>query len=64
MLGPALFITFINGMPKVVEKLLKIFANDKTVFALITSGSKTPSEQHEKLQICADAWQLRFNAAG
>ena len=36
-LGPALFITFINDMPKIVEKLLKIFANDEKVFSSITS---------------------------
>ena len=61
VLVPALFVTFINYMLKVVEKLLKIFANDKKDFASITS-EQDQKRLHKNYRFSLMNVQLRFDA--
>ena len=63
VLGPILFIYYINDMPDFIDCAMKIFADDTKVY----SNVSTP-ELKEKLQACIDRlnewteiWLLRFN---
>lgn len=64
VIGPTLFILFINDMPEVVNCFIQLFADDAKVFSEIVDES-----QHNKLQEDLDSllgwaerWQLVFNA--
>lgn len=61
VMGPVLFILFINDLPEVVEQICSMYADDTKVYG--------PSKDHDTLQSdldklvdWADKWQLRFNA--
>ena len=63
VLGPSLFIYFINDLPDVTNSLLKIFADDTKVYSKIQS-----EEDRDKLQISidqmvkwTDKWMIKFN---
>ena len=65
VLGPTLFIYFINDMPDVVATLLKIFADDTKTYQPISS-----IKDHDKLQEAIDElvkwsekWLLKFNGS-
>ena len=65
VLGPVLFIYYINDLPSVTHCSLKIFADDTKAFTTIKS-----TEDQLKLQKCldnltewTDRWLLRFNSA-
>ena len=60
ILGPILFITYINDLPECLESICKIFADDTKLYG--------PSSQHDKLQRdllrlleWSRIWQLGFN---
>ena len=64
VLGPTLFIYFINDLPTVTDSMLKIFADDTKAYSLIKSDSDVV-----KLQACiytlvawSDRWLLKFNS--
>ncbi len=65
VLGPVLFVIFINDMPTNVSSFLSLFADDAKLYA----KSTTPEQQSiiqddlEKLQSWSDTWQLHFNKA-
>ena len=63
VLGPLLFLIFINDMPTVVSSTIKMFADDTKVYRPLGSD-----DDHENLQRDLDAitewsdiWQLPFN---
>ena len=63
VLGPTLFIYFINDLPTVVTTLIKIFADDTKAYNRITNF-----KDHEELQFTierlvewSNTWQLKFN---
>ena len=63
VLGPMLFIYFINDLPEVCSVTTKIFADDTKAYTSIKS-----EEDHIKLQNTIDKmyewtenWQLKFN---
>ena len=43
VLGPILFLIFINDMPEVIQSLVKLFADDSKLLSVVKS-------QHDKLQ--------------
>jgi hypothetical protein len=64
VLGPVLFVYFINDMPEAVQGYLRMFADDTKIFSQVNSD-----DEHKKLQEDLDAlhswsetWQLKFNA--
>lgn len=65
VLGPILFVVFINDLPDAVRSAIKIFADDTKLFRAIQT-----LEDHDILQHDLDSlvkwsckWQLRFNEA-
>ena len=63
VLGPTLFVYFINDMPDVLDCMVKIFADDTKAYFPVSTA-----DQHEKLQqnidkllSWANQWQLQFN---
>ena len=63
VLGPALFVVYINDMPEVVHNYILLFADDSKIFSKIHG-----LEDHLKLQTdlqelqnWSDKWQLKFN---
>ena len=63
VLGPTLFVYFINDMPDVLDCLVKIFADDTKAYssALTSEKCKKLQENIDKLLMWTDQWQLKFN---
>ena len=63
MLGPILFVIFINDLPDVVEGQVKIFADDTKLFKAIHSEEDSRELQKDLNSLCdwSDKWILRFN---
>ena len=63
VLGPCLFIYFINDLPEVIECLIKIFADDTKAYTPIFSNKDNELLQNSinKLVDWTDKWLLRFN---
>ena len=64
VLGPVLFIYYINDLPSVTEGILKIFADDTKAYSTVQSDADS-----NKLQQCindltnwSEKWQLKFNS--
>ena len=47
VLGPLLFVAYINDMPKCIRSLCNIFANDAKVYRKIQNINDTTSLQHD-----------------
>ena len=64
VIGPTLFIIFINDMPDVVQSFIELFADDAKVFAEIKDDHHNGILQEDivALQGWAEKWQLAFNA--
>jgi hypothetical protein len=65
VLGPILFILYVNDLPGVVESIAMMFADDTKVYRPVNN-----QEDHTRLQsdldnllVWADKWQLQFNAS-
>jgi ribonuclease P/MRP protein subunit RPP40 len=65
VLGPVLFIMYVNDMPEVVHSTLLMFADDAKIFQRIDSleNSAQIQEDLNKLAEWADIWQLGFNVS-
>ena len=65
VLGPILFVIFINDMPSVVNSYIELFADDSKVFHTIQSDEDRLSLQEDLNHMVdwSNKWQLRFNAA-
>ena len=63
VLGPLLFICYVNDMPEVVHSAIRMFADDTKIFCLVNDKEDRNKLQLdlERLQCWADKWQLRFN---
>ena len=59
VLGPMLFVCFVNDQPNVVTSSVLLFADDTKIF---TVNQQTLQQDLGKLQIWSNEWQLRFNA--
>ncbi len=64
VLGPCLFVIFINDLPEVVKSLVQMFADDTKVYTEIHSNEDHAKLQHDidSLYNWSDKWKLKFNA--
>ena len=63
VLGPVLFVIFINDLPNIVNSLCQMYADDTKVFVKVEKESIAKLQQDlDMLVEWADCWQLRFNA--
>jgi hypothetical protein len=63
VLGPALFICYVNDMPDMVKGMIKMFADDTKIAAPIETEADREALQSDldDLQKWTDDWQLQFN---
>ena len=65
VLGPILFICYVNDMPEAVQGMIKIFADDTKIYSEVNDSNmhKNLQSDLESLQSWANLWQMRFNAS-
>ena len=65
VLGPSLFLYYINDMPDALTCLVKIFADDTKAYSNISNKQDRDSLQDnlDKLVLWANDWQIRFNGS-
>ena len=63
VLGPILFVVFINDMPEAVSSMCQLFADDAKIFRGIQSKEDIAALQEDldRLDEWSDKWQLAFN---
>ncbi len=64
VLGPLLFICYVNDMPEIVTSMIKMFADYTKLFAECKNDEDREKLQSdlESLQEWSRTWQIRFNA--
>ena len=64
VLGPLLFILYINDLPNHVESSVQMFADDTKIFTTVNTPDDVMKLQAdiENLQEWSKKWLLRFNA--
>ena len=64
VIGPVLFVIFINDLPEVTQSIAQMFADDTKVFrSMVTDDDRELlQEDIDQLAKWANIWQLRFNA--
>lgn len=64
VLGPTLFVLFINDMPEVVSSFINMFADDAKVFTEVSNDAEHAGLQQDLNELLkwAKAWQMVFNA--
>ena len=66
VLGPPLFLIYINGLPGGINSLCKIFADDPSLFSKVYDIHKLASKLNDDLQMIsywAYQWKMQFNPA-
>ena len=63
VLGPLLFVIFINDMPQVVHHILKLFADDSNLMGLIRKQNDhhTMQSDLDALTKWAEDWKMVFH---
>jgi hypothetical protein len=63
VLGPLLFVIYINELPKIVKSTTYLFADDTKIFRSINSPEDTKilQEDLDKLQEWSNTWLLKFH---
>ena len=62
VLGPSLFIVYINDLPETLHSESKIFADDTKVHTEVEEGgAERLQEDIDRLQEWSGAWQIQFN---
>ena len=64
VIGPILFVVFINDMPEEVKfNMCKLFADDCKLYGIVEKfEANTMQQDLDNLQIWSNRWQLPFNA--
>ncbi len=65
VLGPTLFVLFINDLPQAVESTIKIFADDTKMYRIVNNDEdrKLLQKDLDKLYEWSQTWQISFNAS-
>jgi hypothetical protein len=65
VLGPILFVTYINDMPDTVSSMCKLFADDTKLYRAIEQSQDIEVLQDDLFSLSgwSDEWLLRFNAS-
>ena len=65
VLGPALFICYINDMPNTISSFIYMYADDTTVSREVCSSEDCKALQSDvnHIQTWSDTWQLKFNSS-
>ena len=67
MLGPILFVLYINDLPYIVTSTSKLFAGDTKLYNKVskesTEGGNTLQQDLHTLEKWSDTWLLKFNAS-
>ena len=64
VLGPLLFLIYINDLPHGISSMCKIFANDTSLFSKVLDVNKSVIELNvdfEKINQWACQWKMQFN---
>ena len=66
VLGPILFVLYVNDLPDIVSSKVKLFADDTKLYNRVQKGSPEGSDAIQNdlknLEVWSDTWLLRFNA--
>jgi len=64
VLGPVLFVCYINGMPEVTKSMIYLYADDAKIARHIVADSDRDVLQQDldELGMWAKEWQMKFNA--
>ena len=63
VLGPVLFLCYINDLPKDIKCSVKLFADDTKIYSAVSSVSDCDNLQNDlnKLQVWSKQWKLSFH---
>ena len=63
VLGPLLFLTYINDLPNGLTSTVKLFAHDTLLYGVVVEDSDCDNLQDDlnKLEIWQHEWQMQFN---
>ena len=63
VLGPLLFVTYINDLPDTVNSHVNLFADDTTLMKNVTSSDDADALQRDldELEEWSSKWLLKFN---
>ena len=64
MLGPVLFLIYMNDLPDAIKKFVTIFADDTKEHAVIRTENDAIEVQEDLYEISdwSEIWEIRFNA--
>ena len=62
VLGPSLFLFYINDMPDDIKSTVRLFADDTIVYLTVSSCDNTLQEDLDKLAIWEVQWMMKFHS--